>query len=29
MYYKYMGWGEYNTEFPEYDKKTYAELGWT
>ena len=28
-YYEYMGWGEYTTDFPEHDKKTYAELGWT
>lgn len=26
-YYKYMGWGEYNTEFPEYDKKHMQSLG--
>jgi hypothetical protein len=27
-YYEYMGWGEYTTDFPEHDKKTYAELRW-
>jgi hypothetical protein len=27
-YYKYMGWGEYTSDFPELDKKTYKELGW-
>lgn len=27
-YYAYMGWGEYTTDFPEHDKKTYKELGW-
>jgi len=28
QYYEYMGWGEYTTDFPEHDKKTYAELEW-
>ena len=27
-YYEYMNWGDYSTDFPEHDKKTYAELGW-
>ena len=27
-YYQYMGWGEYISDFPELDKKTYSELGW-
>ncbi|WP_375056807.1 hypothetical protein [Zobellella sp. DQSA1] len=27
-YYEYRGWGEYTTDFPEHDKKTYKELGW-
>ena len=27
-YYEYMGWGDYHTDYPEHDKKTYAELGW-
>ena len=27
-YYAYMNWGDYTTEFPELDKKTYKELGW-
>ena len=27
-YHEYMGWGEYTTDYPEHDKKTYAELGW-
>ena len=27
-YYEYMGWGQYTTDFPEQDKKTYSELGW-
>jgi hypothetical protein len=27
-YYEYMGWGEYKTDYPEEDKKTYSELGW-
>ena len=26
-YYQYMGWGQYLTDFPEHDKKTYKELG--
>ncbi len=27
-YYEYMGWGEYTTDHPDHDKKTYRELGW-
>ena len=27
-YYEYMGWGQYTTDYPEQDKKTYTELGW-
>ena len=27
-YYEYMRWGQYTTDFPEHDKKTYKELGW-
>ncbi len=27
-YYQHMGWGEYKTDYPEEDNKTYAELGW-
>jgi len=27
-YYQHMSWGEYTTDFPEIDKKTYVELGW-
>ncbi len=27
-YYRYQGWGIYTTPQPEYDHKTYAELGW-
>jgi hypothetical protein len=27
-YYEYMGWGQYKTEFPELDKRTYKEMGW-
>jgi hypothetical protein len=27
-YYEYMGWGEYKSDFPEQDKKSYVELGW-
>ncbi len=27
-YYEYMGWGEYTTDFPEIDKKTYREWGY-
>lgn len=27
-YYEYMGWGEYTTDYPDHDKKTYRELGW-
>ena len=26
-YYKFMDWGEYKTDYPEHDKKTYKELG--
>jgi hypothetical protein len=28
LYYEYMGWGPYTTDFPEIDKQTYAERGW-
>jgi len=27
-YYSFMAWGEYQTDFPEQDQKSYAELGW-
>jgi len=27
-YYSYMDWGEYQTDFPEQDQISYAELGW-
>ena len=27
-YYEYMDWGVYTTDYPEQDKKLYAELGW-
>lgn len=27
-YYKHMDWGEYTTDFPEHDKRAYADLGW-
>ena len=27
-YFEYMGWGEYTTDYPELDKKTYKELEW-
>ena len=28
MYFECMGWGEYQSEYPEQDKRTYIELGW-
>lgn len=28
LYYRHMGWGSYETDFPEQDQKTYKELGW-
>jgi hypothetical protein len=27
-YYSFMAWGEYQTDFPEQDQISYAELGW-
>ncbi|WP_133406750.1 hypothetical protein [Parashewanella tropica] len=27
-YYKFRDWGEYHTDYPEHDKKTYKELGY-
>lgn len=27
-YHAYMGWGQYISDYPEEDKKTYSELGW-
>lgn len=27
-YYAFRGWGEYTTNFPEEDQKTYKERGW-
>ncbi|PCH65356.1 MAG: hypothetical protein COC04_02165 [Gammaproteobacteria bacterium] len=27
-YYVYMDWGEYKSDYPEEDGKTYRELGW-
>ena len=27
-YYEYMRWGEYKSDYPEEDKKTYSEIGW-
>ena len=29
LYYAHMGWGEYTTDFPDIDNKTYAEWGFT
>lgn len=28
LYYSYMGWGQYTTDFPDIDRKTYKEIGW-
>jgi hypothetical protein len=28
LYHAYMNWGEYKSDYPEEDKKTYSELGW-
>ncbi len=28
IYYEFRNWGEYQTDFPEQDRKTYKELGW-
>ena len=28
MYYQYMDWGVYTSDFPDEDKRTYAEIGW-
>jgi hypothetical protein len=28
LYYAYMGWRDYTTDYPEWDKKSYKELGW-
>lgn len=27
-YYEHMGWGEYTTDFPDFDKQPYLERGW-
>lgn len=27
-YYAFRNWGEYQTDFPEQDSKTYKEMGW-
>ena len=27
-YYGFRDWGVYTTDYPEFDKKTYKELGW-
>jgi hypothetical protein len=27
-YYEHMGWGVYTTDFPDFDRQTYAERGW-
>lgn len=27
-YYEYMDWGEYRSEWPDLDKRSYKELGW-
>ncbi|MFV7283041.1 hypothetical protein ACNPG5_19240 [Citrobacter cronae] len=27
-YYTFRNWGEYQTDFPEQDSKTYKEMGW-
>ena len=27
-YYELRNWGEYQTDFPEQDNKTYKEMGW-
>ena len=29
LYYEHMDWGEYTTDLPEYDRRTYADWGWT
>jgi hypothetical protein len=29
LYYEHMGWGVYTTDFPEIDRQTYAERGYT
>ncbi len=28
LYYAYMGWGRYTTDYPEIDKQPYSEGGW-
>ena len=28
LYYEYMGWGAYTTDFPEIDRQRYADRGW-
>jgi hypothetical protein len=28
LYHEWMGWGPWKSDFPEEDKKTYAEMGW-
>ena len=28
QYYSYMGWGDYQTDFPEQDKVSYKDLDW-
>ena len=28
LYYAYMGWGEYTTDFPDIDGQSYASRGW-
>jgi len=29
LYYAHMGWGVYTTDFPEVDRQTYIERGWS
>jgi hypothetical protein len=28
LYYEHMGWGQYTTDFPDLDRRTYADRGW-
>jgi hypothetical protein len=27
-YHEHMGWGEYSTDYPEFDMQPYSERGW-
>jgi hypothetical protein len=29
LYYEHIGWGVYTTDFPEIDRQTYADRGWS